>query len=150
MAKDFASIEALLNHLKTKVIPDILQTEIKEEVVSENIQQNMEDVYSYSPEMYERRYSLIDENNFVDEMVDDSTIAIYNNARPNDSVMGMPVDQYQLQWLVEEGASPAPFGEGFWTGERPAVKNTIEKLKFNGNHVEATKRGLKRWGIDTV
>jgi hypothetical protein len=151
LAKDFASIEALLNHLKTKVIPDILQTEIKEEVMSESIQQNMDDIYSYSPEMYERRYSLIDENNFVDEMVDGSTIAIYNDARPAPAVVeGYDSSIYQLQSIVEYGASPAPFGEGVWTNERPAVRNTIEKLKANNGHVEAAKRGLKRHGIDTI
>jgi hypothetical protein len=149
---DFSSVQALMNYLK-KQISDVLQTDVKEEVISTEQRHIQSDLYdAYSPNFYERRGTLADEGNFESEMIDDSTIAIKNVATPNDSVVGTlynPANGTEFMSWIEYGDVPDLWGDGSepWSNPRPVVGNTVKELEETEAHVKALKEGLLKKGI---
>lgn len=143
----FKDLNSLMAHVK-KMAMDAARDEGAKQVIKTQIKHNESDIYNYSPSVYNRRGTLRRAENFVVDDIDDDTISVYNDEEPDYAVVdGYDSSQYQLQWLVEEGASPAPFGEGVWTEPRPAVKNTYEDLKNGNELISAVKSGLKKRGL---
>ena len=101
----YNNFEALMKSIK-KPIPDIQKKEVFEKVKSieqEHIQIDVYDVYS--PNDYNRRMSLLDDENIVGEVVGD-TLEVKNIATPNESI-SQPQTQYNpsdhtqfAKWII--------------------------------------------------
>ncbi len=147
MAKSFDTIAGLMSYIQ-KAAQEVAKTNVADAIIDENIKFNESEIYSYNQKEYTRRNTLTDKNNFVVDDIGDNTIEIYNNAEPNTPIGKGSVDGWQVSLMVEEGRVSDMFGEGFWTGDRPATAKTVESLESSGKHTKAMIQGLKKFGIE--
>lgn len=144
--KDMNSLMAYVQKMAMETLQSDVVPVVKEEY-KKHIQSDVYDVYD--PKRYDRRNSLLDDNNILSEQVDQNTISITDIAEPNTSVKGTDNSGKQLMWWIEEGLIYPLAGGGVWSEARPATANTVEDLKSTEKHVQAMKQGLRKKGIMT-
>ncbi|MDR1629235.1 MAG: hypothetical protein LBS36_03350 [Oscillospiraceae bacterium] len=146
-----------LNKVLRKKITESLKADVFEsikEVEKKHINSDIYDVYE--PTWYTRRKSnggLIDDSNFICD-IDESALSlnVINVTPPNESVLGTPYDSSNktalLSW-IESGSVPNIFNNNdyAWMHPRPFVKNSIDDLLINKQHIKILKEGLLKRGL---
>lgn len=155
----FNNMTELFAYLQAN-ISESLQDQVFEEVRDVEQKHIDGDVYdSYIPQMYVSRDindGLIADKNIVGEMIDTSTLAVKNVAKPNVSITMPPTDYKPVtgtefaSW-IEEGSVPNLWDENTypWNSPRRFTENTRDDLERSKRHVYALKKGLKARGIDS-
>lgn len=147
---NWKSLEAYIN----SAVKNTLQNEISEVIKDQLVESTTEIVYeSHEPLVYNRRFSLTDKNNMNSELIDSNTLLVETVANPSDSVTGewyeSPDTNVFGGWVALGEVSPKPFGAGIWTTKRDFYEDAREKLNSSDDIKNATRKGLKRNGIQT-
>ena len=119
--------------MKSEVAP------LSRKVMKEKIE---EEVYSvYTPKLYERRGEnggLLDDENIVTEMIDDSTLKVQNIRSDGDRYVAEIVESgHGYEYEFEYAGTPRPF-----------TKETAEHFRDTNEHVYALYKGLKKTGLN--
>lgn len=101
-----------------------------------------EEVYSvYAPKLYERQRDhggLLDDNNIITEMVDDSTLKIQNIRSDGDRYVAEIVETgHGYEYEFEYNGTPRPF-----------TQETAEHFRDTNEHIYALYSGLKKTGLN--
>lgn len=151
---DFNNLSSLFSHVR-KTANDVLKKDVApivKDIYKETIQSEVYD--SYSPTVYQRRGSLIDDSNYKYEIISDGELEVTNVAVPNESVRGysiVPSSQTMFIRWIESGSIPNIFNmyESYpWTQARPVTQHTIEKLQIGKQHMQALRNGMRIAGIN--
>lgn len=132
----FNNLNSLFNHIENDM-QNTLENEVAETVEDDMLISIHNDVYgAYSPEYYKRRMEnggLSDRNN-LETSVHDGVLKVRDVA---------PLDNgrtdYALDEIIVKGWGKQPFPRNFYN-------RTEERLRDNGDHVEAMKDGLRKRG----
>lgn len=137
----FNSLSALESYLKN-AIDVALENQVADAVAEEVAVSAQKVVYDvYSPKVYERRMSLLDETNIENQVGNNTLTATMRHTLNPWSGPHSPV----LAPLLEHGYGDMskPYNK-----PRPFVQTTIDSLSSNKKHVEALREGLQSQGID--
>lgn len=154
--RSFSKLEEFLKNAIQKAIKDEPPKTVKR-----TMRRHIEhDVYGeYSPKQYIRRGTdggLADEDNIVIKNKEDNIVEIYNIAKRN-----MRYTERYLTPLIELGHRKYEDKYGKGTGykypypqftyyhPRPFVKKTRRSLRRGKLHINAFKKSLKKYGIDS-
>ena len=137
----FKSLSALESYLKN-AIDVALENQVADAVAEEVAISAQKVVYDvYSPKVYERRMSLLDETNIENQVGNNTLTATMRHtlnpwSGPHDPVLAP---------LLEHGYGDMskPYNQ-----PRPFVQTTIDSLGSNKKHVTALRDGLQSQGID--
>jgi hypothetical protein len=156
MPKSYDDLDALFADLEEE-ITNAMNDDVSD-VVKDTLSKHVKkDVYKkYTPQQYDRdkdNGGLSDKRTMEHNMIDKTTLEVYSDRKndPSDSREGYEPER-DIAYIVETG-------EGYnWAGTdkqgrtnatpRPFVKNTIEDLDENEQHVKALQKSLKKKGYD--
>jgi hypothetical protein len=159
----FKSFKALETYLNNK-IRNALQSNDVIEQVKQTMQENiLREVYmAYNPRVYQRRGNsggLMADESITHDVLNSSTIAIYNIAKRNTSYADTTYTNPYLAPLIELGHKEAenkgyqgynyPFRYLAYFKPRPFIKETRNELARTKKHVKAFQKSLKSLGIDS-
>lgn len=163
---NFKSLNDLFKHLQTNVIPDVLENEVYSVVVETEqkmIEEHVYDAYSPAssngePWVYERRRyngGLSDPRNMMASfytVTGGYEMLVQNITKGSD-------DNFYIAPLIEYGDKHNGLEYQYksnrdgtawqYLRERNFTYQTMEELKKTLKHVEAFRKGLKRFGIRT-
>ena len=143
----FRNLNEVAKYLQPK-INEALKKEVADRVATvqqRNIQATVYD--AYNPKEYLRRSEnggLLDADNIKAELIEDGVLSVKNVTPPNPRYRHDKLEGNFIDYAVEYGKDY----DFYSPGARPFVKDTIEDLRANKQHVEAMRRGLKRQGVN--
>ncbi len=143
----FRNLNALELYIKNEIYKS-LEDDVAKEVVDTMKDRINEDVYNaYSPTLYERRKEnggLLDDANFLTEMVDDNTLKVKNVTHGSGKYI-VPIIEEGVGYTWENsniyGRQPFP---------RPFVANTREELRGEKLRLAISKALQKRFGTKSI
>ncbi|GAV11285.1 hypothetical protein [Paenibacillus sp. NAIST15-1] len=148
---DFSDLKSLFKYIESQsaksLKSDVAPTARQE--MSETIQ---EVTFSqYDPSQYVRRElrgekGLSSIENIQVELVDDHTISIENVTTGDDDDYGRPIDEIMVTgtgytWERSRIYKNQPYPRDFY-------QDTADRLKANGKHIEALKKGMLKRGLN--
>ena len=156
---EFRSLNELKEFLENAVVKALNDEPPKviKRIMREHIKEDVYDVYPF-PKVYQRRYDgsggLYDENMTISETPNEKTLEVYNIAKRNLNYMNeylAPVIEYGHNRAESKGYRGYTYIRPHlrYYYPRPFVRNTYLELVQSLEHVEAFKKSLKKYGIDS-
>jgi hypothetical protein len=94
---------------------------------------------------------MLDENGIVYNEIDDLTIFVTNETKPNPFARDGATTKKNLPELIEYGHGYKGYLYDYpgspYSEPRPFTANTIEDLEKHGQHIDALRKGLKKRGF---
>lgn len=148
---DFSDLKSLFNHLESEAAKSLRSNvaPVARQEMSETIQ---EVTFSqYDPSQYVRRELRGEEGlssieNIQVELIDDNTISVENVTTGDDDDYGEPIDEIIVTgngytWERSRIYKNQPYPRDFY-------QDTVDRLKANGKHIEALKKGMIKQGLN--